>query len=78
MSIPVIASGGAGTLEHFYEALTAGARGRGPGGLAVPLSRAVGRTGQSLSGRARRAGAINGCGLMAKIVWRRGATDGSG
>jgi cyclase len=22
--IPVIASGGAGTLEHFYEALTAG------------------------------------------------------
>ena len=24
VSIPVIASGGAGTLEHFYEALTAG------------------------------------------------------
>ena len=24
MSIPVIASGGAGTLEHFYEALTEG------------------------------------------------------
>ena len=24
MSIPVIASGGAGTLEHFYEGLTEG------------------------------------------------------
>ena len=24
VSIPVIASGGAGTLEHFYEALTEG------------------------------------------------------
>ena len=24
MSIPVIASGGAGTMEHFYEALTTG------------------------------------------------------
>ena len=24
MTIPVIASGGAGTAEHFYEALTAG------------------------------------------------------
>ena len=46
VSIPVIASGGAGTLEHFYDALTSRRRRRGPGGLAVPLPAAVGRRGQ--------------------------------
>ena len=37
VSIPVIASGGAGTLEDFCDALTEGERGRGAGGLPVPL-----------------------------------------
>ena len=34
VSIPVIASGGAGTLEHFYDALT---RGRADAALAASL-----------------------------------------
>ena len=56
VSIPVIASGGAGKLEHFCDALDNRRRGRGAGGFAVPLSRAVGGRGQDLPGRARRAG----------------------
>ena len=37
VSIPVIASGGAGTLEHFEEALTDGERRCSTGGVIVPL-----------------------------------------
>ena len=37
VSIPVIASGGAGTLEHFKEALTDGKCRCGAGSIFVPL-----------------------------------------
>ena len=57
VSIPVIASGGAGKLEHFYEALTAGGA---SAALAASLFHfqelSVARD-QRLFGRARRAGA---------------------
>ena len=39
LQIPVIASGGAGTLAHIVEAFTEGRRGRGPCGLYIPLRR---------------------------------------
>ncbi len=39
VSIPVIASGGAGTLEHFYDALTEGGSRCGTGSISVPLQR---------------------------------------
>ena len=38
VNIPVIASGGAGRLEHFLEAVTSRQSGSGVGGLAVSLS----------------------------------------
>ena len=37
--IPVIASGGVGTLEHLYEGIADGRRGRGAGGVDLPLRR---------------------------------------
>lgn len=37
VSIPVIASGGAGTKEHFYDALTGRKSGCGFGSFTIPL-----------------------------------------
>ena len=42
VSIPVIASGGAGTFEHFVDVFTAGAGGRGAGRVGLPLLGALG------------------------------------
>ena len=55
VSVPVIASGGAGTLEHLLRGRHRRGRGRRAGGLDVPL-RALSRgRGQGLSAGARRA-----------------------
>ena len=59
VSIPVIASGGAGTLEHFYEAVTFAAPARA-GGVTVPFPRAVRLGRKGLSRRPRRARAAVG------------------
>ena len=55
VSIPVIASGGAGTFEHFADVFADGPRRRGPGGVDLPfqehavadLKRHLARTGAS-------------------------------
>ena len=52
VSIPVIASGGAGTLEHFYDALTEGKCRCRAGSIFIPLQRTGDPSGEGLSGRA--------------------------
>ena len=43
VDVPVIASGGVGTLEHLYEGAAAGGAGRAARGLDLPLRPAHGR-----------------------------------
>ena len=54
VDIPVIASGGAGTLEHLHEGLTRGRRQRGAGGVDLPLRRRTRRRGEGVPRVARR------------------------
>ena len=53
VSVPVIASGGAGSLEHLREGARRGRRGRRAGGLALPLRPAHDRGGQGAIWRER-------------------------
>ena len=55
--VPVIASGGAGTLDHLVEAATRGRRRRGTRRVDFPLRRVHRRRGQGAHGRRRRRGA---------------------
>jgi len=55
--VPVIASGGAGTLEHFHEALVDGRADAALGRLPLPLRHPHDRRDQALPGRAGRGGA---------------------
>ena len=57
VAIPVIASGGAGALEHFAPAVD-GRRGRGAGGQRLPLRPAAHRRGQGRAARRRPRGAL--------------------
>ena len=53
--VPVIASGGVGTLQHLADGVTLGGSRRGAGGLDLPLRRVHGAGGQGVHGRAGRA-----------------------
>ena len=50
--VPVIASGGVGTLEHLVEGVVDGRSGRRAGGLDLPLRRARHRRREGPDGRA--------------------------
>ena len=54
VDIPVIASGGVGTLEHLYDGPDRGRRERGAGGVDLPLRDAHGRRGEGVPRVARR------------------------
>ena len=53
VDVPVIASGGVGTLEHLYEGRGRGRGERGAGGVDLPLRPAHGARGQGLPRRPR-------------------------
>ena len=53
VDVPVIASGGVGTLEHLYEGATEGGATGAAGGLDLPLRPAHGPGGEGRPGRAR-------------------------
>ena len=53
VGVPVIASGGVGTLEHLVEGVVEGQRRRRAGGLDLPLRRAHDRRGEGADGRGR-------------------------
>ena len=59
--VPVIASGGAGRLEHFAQAVSEGRRGRGARRLGLPRRRVLDRRRQGGDGARRRPGAPLGC-----------------
>ena len=53
VDVPVIASGGVGTLEHLYEGVADGRRDRGARGVDLPLRPAHRPRGEGLPGRPR-------------------------
>ena len=57
VDVPVIASGGAGRLEHLSEAITKGRRGRGPLRLDLPLRHLQRAAGEGAPARVRDPGA---------------------
>ena len=76
VSVPVIASGGAGTLEHLREGVVKGKADAAPRGVDVPLRPSHHRRGQGLSARGRR-GRENGAvslGRRASAGTRRGSS----
>ena len=58
VSIPVIASGGVGTLEHLVRWLCHGKGGRGPGRLDFSFSDLYDSSGESLSAGTWRPGSV--------------------
>ena len=74
VTVPVIASGGAGTLAHFAPAVDAGRAG-GAGGERVPLRHAAHRAGQDRPARRRSPGEIAGNSPDGNVMCS-GATSG--
>ena len=69
VSVPVIASGGAGAAQHLADAVTQGGAGRGAGRLDLPFRRGLDQRGQARHGRRRCAGAARpGARRMTKLA----------